>query len=169
MAVAELIVSRRALLGAACAPLFGALPEPLVLSGAEPGRSAVSKDQSFAVTKWDRALTRFRRAEAAVNAATGEPDEDRYDALLGRLNRALSRLLRVPAPNLPALAAKLDLLIAHQVWELRYAEASMAALMRDAHRLAGQASQDSRPSTALQALRVNLASGQDAEARRGRG
>lgn len=39
MAVAELIVSRRALLGAACA-------SSLILSGGEQGRGAVSKDPS---------------------------------------------------------------------------------------------------------------------------
>ena len=66
-------------------------------------------------------------------------DDDLFDRLLGRLNRALARLLRVPAPDLPALAAKLDLLVAHQVWELRYAEPAMTALKRDAHRLARRA------------------------------
>jgi hypothetical protein len=55
----------------------------------EPGRRSQDDDsadaqhaesheaQSPAVTKWDRALARFRRAERIVKAAEGEPDEDR--------------------------------------------------------------------------------------------
>lgn len=153
MAAREHKVSRRVLLGAACAlpvlsvvegpvlsavegPVLGAAEGriPLILSGAEPGRSAVSKD---VVTKWDRALTRYRQAEAALAAVDGA-DEALFDRLLGRLNRTLARLFRTPAPNLPALATKLDLLVAHEVWELRYAETSLTALKRDAHRLARQ-------------------------------
>lgn len=153
MAVAELIVSRRALLAAACAaPLLrhpgeGRGPDPNALESWTPdqvrGDGEGGNDegegrndaQSRAVTKWDQALARFRRAEAALAAGAGA-DDDLFDRLLGRLNRALRRLLRVPAPDLRALAAKLDLLVAHQVWELDFALPSLAALRRDARRLA---------------------------------
>ncbi len=92
--------------------------------------------QTFAVTKWDRALARFRRAERIVKAAEGEPDEDRYGILLGRFNDTLRRLLRLPAPHLPALAAKLAAANRHLAWELTGAETCIAALARDAARLA---------------------------------
>jgi hypothetical protein len=61
-----------------------------------------------------------------------------YSTAFGRFNRALARLLRTPAPQVAALAVKLDLLVAHQVWELTFAETSLAALRRDAVRLAGE-------------------------------
>jgi hypothetical protein len=95
--------------------------------------------QSIAVTKYDRALAAFLIAEAAVNAAGGEPDEERYDALIARLNDALRRLLRAPTPHLPALAAKLAAADRHLAWELTGAEACVAALARDARRLATSA------------------------------
>lgn len=56
----------------------------------EAGSAKRSDAESSAVTKYDRALAAFLVAEAAVNAAADEPDEDRYDALLGRLNNARS-------------------------------------------------------------------------------
>ncbi len=96
----------------------------------------VRHDEESAAAKWDRALTRLRRAEAALAAVKGTPDEDLFGRLLGRLNKALARLLRTPAPHLPALADKLDLLVEHQAWELTFAEASLAAMRRDARRLA---------------------------------
>ena len=51
---------------------------------------------------------------------------------------AFARLLRAPAPQVAALAVKLDLLVAHQVWEFTFAETSLAAMRRDALRLAGE-------------------------------
>jgi hypothetical protein len=147
MAVAELIVSRREVLAAACAaplsrhPGAGRGPDQGSKGNWIPDRARNDErgdEQSPTVTKWDRALARFRGAEAALAAGAGADDE-LFDRLLDRLNRALGRLLRVPAPNLPALATKLDLLVAHQVWELRYTEPAMAALKQDAHRLARRA------------------------------
>ena len=66
-----------------------------------------------------------------MNTAAGEPDQERYDALGGRLDNALRRLLRAPTPHLPALAAN-----RHLAWELTGAETCIAALARDAARLA---------------------------------
>jgi hypothetical protein len=45
-------------------------------------------------------------------------------------------LLRAPAPDLAALAAKLDLAVAQAAWELTGGEKCMAALHRDARRFA---------------------------------
>lgn len=136
MAAREHKVSRRVLLAAACAaPILSAVEgpaAPLILSGAEPGRSAISKG---AVTKWDQALTRYRQAEAAL-AAAPHADDATFDRLLGQVLCTLKRLLRTPAPHLPALATKLDLLVAHEAWELTFAAPSLAALRQDARRLA---------------------------------
>jgi hypothetical protein len=65
-----------------------------------------------------------------------EPDQDRYDALLDTFSRALRRLLRTPVPDLPALALKIELAIDQAAWESTGGETSMAALKRDARRLA---------------------------------
>jgi hypothetical protein len=99
--------------------------------------------QSIAVTKYDRAFAAFLIAEAAVNAAAREPDQDRYDAIVGRLNNTLRRLLRIPAPHLPALAAKLAAANRHVAWELAGAETCIAALAQDAARLASLPSRSS--------------------------
>jgi len=148
MAAREHKVSRRVLLGAACAVPFC---HPELVSGStlfsqrptgerwipDQVRNDDGGDaQSIAVTKYDRAFAAFLIAEAAVNAAAGEPEEDRYDRLLGRLNNTLRRLLRVRTPHLPALAAKLAAANRHVAWELTGAETCMAALARDAARLA---------------------------------
>jgi hypothetical protein len=153
MAAREHKVSRRVLLGAACAiPLIrhpgpdpGSTFSPPQAQGRwipgqarndEAGSAKTNEPASLAVTEYDRAFAAFLVAEAAVNAAAGEPDEDRYDALMGRLNSTLRRLLRVPTPHLPALAAKLAAANRHLAWELTGAETCMAALARDARRLA---------------------------------
>ena len=98
---------------------------------------------SFVVTKWDRALARYRAAEAALAAVAGTEDEDVYDRHLLRFNAALKKLLRTPAPACPeprrgaaALAFKLELTIEHLAWELTGGERCMAALLQDARRLA---------------------------------
>jgi hypothetical protein len=144
MAVAELNLSRRALLGAAFALPLARHP------GLDPGStfffpSQVPKarwtpdqvrgdDLSRTVTKWDRALTNFRNAEAALAAVKGA-DDDVFDRVLGRFNHALRRLLRAPAPDPAAFAAKLALAIDQEIWELTGGDACLAALQRDANRL----------------------------------
>jgi hypothetical protein len=59
-----------------------------------------------------------------------------YDRLGARHDVAVKALLRTPAPHLPALAFKLDLLIGEQAWEMTGGELCLAALRRDAHRFA---------------------------------
>lgn len=153
MAAAQHNLTRRALLGAVLvAPVIPRHP------GLDPGSTFVCSgskgrwtpdqvrgdDKARILTNWDRALARYARADAAAEAVKGRGDDRLYDRLLGGHNKALARLLRTPAPHLAALAEKLvlseveglDLLVAHQVWELNFAQPSLAALRRDARRLA---------------------------------
>ena len=120
MAARDHRVSRRALLGAAVAM---ALPAPV------PAESAA---------RWTNALARFRQAEAAMRAAEGLPDEDRFDRCLDRCYAALRRLLRIPAPDVFALAAKIELVVDHEVGTLTGGERCLAVLKADARRLARQ-------------------------------
>lgn len=91
---------------------------------------------SFAVTSWDRALARFRRAEAALAALEGGPDEEAYGEAHDRFNASLRRLLAVPAPDIAARAAKLEIAVAAELADLTYAPPALAALADDARRLA---------------------------------
>jgi hypothetical protein len=83
--------------------------------------------------RWNRTLAAYRRAEARVAAFKAaeallpperraypacEDLEQRFGDLDDRRFAALRRLLRLPAPDLPALALKLDLAVADQAWEL---------------------------------------------------
>jgi hypothetical protein len=136
--------SHRALLGAAFAPVLsrhsGLDPESTFPSPPPKGRwipDQVRDDgQSFAVTIWGRALARVHAAQAAVDAAGGDPKQDRYDALCDSATDALSALLALPARDLAAIAAKLDHITAHLAWELTGSEDCLEILRHDAHRLA---------------------------------
>jgi hypothetical protein len=152
MADAQLKLSRRALLAAVCAlPVLSEVEAPFIPSTSFPRKRESSGcpdqpekglDPRFRGDDalWANALARLRRAEAALNAVVGTDDDDLYDRLLGRLNKAMKRLLTLPAPNLPALADKLDLLVEHQAWELRFAEPALTAIRSDARRLAARSS-----------------------------
>lgn len=151
MAVAQLNLSRRALLGAAfAAPVLslsraesrGAVEGPVLstLPGAPAdqegeGPAPPPANPTGTVTLWDRAKARFQAADAALAALARTPDEDLYDRAGTRHDRALVRLLRTPAPHAAALADKIDLLIAHRAWEFRAGDACLGALQRDARRL----------------------------------
>ena len=127
MAAREHRVSRRVLLGAACAfPLVrhpGLDPGPTFLSPLPPqgrwipgqARNDEEKDgadeQSRAVTKWNRAVATLRRAETILKAA---------------------------APDLPALSLKIDLAVDHEIAELTGGDRCLASLKADARRLAGR-------------------------------
>jgi hypothetical protein len=166
MIVADLNVSRRALLGAACvAPVLGVVDltvpgaAPFRHAGLDPGSTFFSSAavqgrgapdqvrgdaeaaagaarQERRFVRWQAALARFRKAEAAILAASSSDDEDLYDRLGERFERTLRALLRTAAPDLTALAAKLDLAFAHDVSTLSGGEGCLAAVRRDAHRLA---------------------------------
>ena len=144
MAACQHKLSRRALLGAVCAaPALSRHPglDPGSTFPAPPRQAECIPDQAFhdaasPVTNWDQALAHFRTAQAAVDAAGGEPDQDRYDALLDTATDALSALLALPAPGLAAVSAKLDLIVAHLAWELSGAEDCLEVLQLDVRRLA---------------------------------
>ena len=127
-------LSRRALLGAVCA--LPVIPAEAGTSGRpapspsrwDPGRR---RDD-----EWGKALARFHQVDATLASARSEPAPDAYDALLDAHTEALCALLALPAPDLPALAAKLDVIVPQQAWELTGSEDCLEILRRDAHRLA---------------------------------
>jgi hypothetical protein len=151
MAAADLNVSRRDVLGAAfAAPLLarhsGLDPESIFSLAPASKQATWMPDQvrhddggadglSFAVAEWDRALARFRRAEAAVLALEGGPDEDAFGRAQDRFNLLLRRLLAFPAPDVAALAVKLEAAVAAELADLTYAPPALAALAADARRL----------------------------------
>ena len=144
-------LSRRALLGAVCAaPLVrhpGLDPGSMNTVLVQPG-TAVFMDSGLrrndgggrfcAVTLWDRAFARFEKAQAALDTAAHTPDEDFYDRLGTRHDRAMRRLIRTPAPDLHALAAKLDLALDERSGEFFGDSADMKAIKSDARRLASR-------------------------------
>jgi hypothetical protein len=75
--------------------------------------------------------------EAGVAALAQSEDEEAYDRAVGRQIAALGRVLRAPAPDGAAAAWKLELIAAHQAYELGCWDAAVAALAADVRRLAG--------------------------------
>ena len=124
MAAGQLSLTRRALLAGACAA-------PALGRGAAPLARPVDE------TPWARAVARFRAADAAIGAARHSEDEALYDRLADRHDAAIKRLLRTPAPNVEALAVKLELLFAEQAWEMNGGEMCLSAILADARRFAG--------------------------------
>jgi len=142
MAAADLNPSRRQVLGAAFAvPVLAATPAAFPRKRESSGRSdqaGKGLDPRFrgeAERRWDRALARFRRAEAAVLALEGGPDEDAFGRAQDRFNLLLRRLLACPAPDVAALAVKLEAAVAAELADLTYAPPALAALAEDARRL----------------------------------
>ena len=94
---------------------------------------------------WQRALARLEAAEAEVRAVeratrggTTEEEEalqEVYEARLGDHSAALLRLMRVRAPDLPALALKIELAIDQEVGTLSGGELCLALLKQDVRRL----------------------------------
>ena len=94
---------------------------------------------------WRKALARFHAVEAEVRAieratAGGTVEEEEaleavYLARLGEHSAALRRLMRVRAPDLAALALKIELAIDEEVGSLSGGELCLAALKRDVRRL----------------------------------
>jgi len=78
-------------------------------------------------------------AEAVLRAAFAAHGrwEARLNDLEAAYQRAIQLLLLVPAPDLPALAAKIELAVDHEVWENEDGERCMAALKADGWRLGG--------------------------------
>jgi hypothetical protein len=95
--------------------------------------------------KWQRALADLRAVEAEVRAvaratAGGTAEEEEalepvYMSLLGAHRVALVQLMKVRAPDLPALAVKIELAIDEEIQSLTGGEACLAAVRRDVRRL----------------------------------
>lgn len=113
---------------------------------------------------WTRALDRYRRAEAALDACRARqsalpaaqrafPQSQGLDDEFGRVDdvriAALLALLRRPVPDIRALADKIELLVADQAWELTGAERCLERLRHDARMMADRA--DERPHTGTHA------------------
>ena len=146
MAARDLKPSRRALLGAAVAmPFVGCAGGE---AGAPPPRFARSPSPSKLGEEfeWGEALAAFRVAEAALRAfearTAGAPWEAQeavereMDERLDALGPAIRRLMRTPAPDLGALAKKIELMVDHDLGSDTDGAACLAALKRDARRLA---------------------------------
>jgi hypothetical protein len=160
MAYGQHKLSRRALLGGVCAaPVLshsrnpGLDPGSMNAVGGEPD-AAVFMDSGFRRNdgegrddEWGMALARLREAQAVLESARSEPDEDAYDALLDSHTDALTALLALPASDLPALAAKscpersrrIDAIVPNLARELTGSEDCLERLRQDAHRLAATA------------------------------
>jgi hypothetical protein len=141
MADAQLKLSRRTLLAAACAvPVLSAVEGPLAAAipsvRFERSREAAPSEAEALLSAWSRALSRFPPAEAAVAALEGGPDEDAFDRALDHFNARLRALLATPAPHVEAHATKLDAAVAAELADMTYAPPALAALARDARRLA---------------------------------
>ena len=153
MAAAKHNPLRRALLGAAVALPFvgggelrhsreGGNPAVLPDSAARSGIPDQVRDDG----KWGRALAAYEAAEAELRAferrTAGAPWEEQaavereMGERLDALDPALRRLLRTPAPDLRALATKIELVVDLDVASLGGGAAFLAVLKRDARRLA---------------------------------
>jgi hypothetical protein len=138
--------SRRALLGAVVAlPLTSSFPRKRESTLSSAVERSGTPDQVRGDGRWQRALARFEAAEAEVRAvaratAGGTAEEEEalqevYDAGLEAHSAALLRLMKVRAPDLAALALKIELAIDEEVGSLTGGEACLAALKRDVRRL----------------------------------
>ena len=153
MVRAQLNLTRRAVLGAACAPLAGAAaargplhqpsagPPPRTGEEREAGRGRGSRPGE----DWERALGAVRAAEALVAEVEGATsgaslaEEEawlpRHEAACARMETAVERAMGVAAPDLAAFAVKLDLLFAYGVEPGAFEEDWVAAIRKDARGL----------------------------------
>lgn len=119
------------------------------LRQAQPERDEAASGPS---PRWTRALAAFRRAEARVAAFRDyeaalpaaarafpacEPLEERFNDLECARLTVLRRLLRAPAPDLPALALKIQLAIDDEIAFFPGGDLCLAAVKADALRLCG--------------------------------
>lgn len=148
-------LTRRAVLGAAfVAPALGraGTRSPARSLARPPPPPQVSPIEGEGVARrWRAKLAALERAGADLHAFCDRcragslifPDqaaqEDAYGDRLDALYAALRRLLRTPAPDFEALAAKIVLAVDHEVGTLTGGERCLAALKADARRLAALA------------------------------
>lgn len=151
-------LSRRALLGAGVGACLG---NGFLPAGAAPASAGGGgpfgergRERAASASRWARTLAAYRRSEGRVAAFKAEeallpaerrafpacrPLERRFGDLDDVRFAALRRLLRLPAPDLAALALKLELAVADQAWELTGAEDCLADIAADARRLSASA------------------------------
>jgi hypothetical protein len=72
----------------------------------------------------------------SASLAEFQPFEDRLGALASVRDAALKRLLRTPAPDLPTLALKIELVVDEEVATLAGGQWCLAVLKGDGWRLA---------------------------------
>lgn len=84
---------------------------------------------------WALAVEAFRRADARVEALPPGTSDELYDPLAEVRYAAVMRLLLTPAPDLPALSLKIDLIVDEDAASLNGAEAIFALLKADGRRL----------------------------------
>jgi hypothetical protein len=120
----------------AAAPFRHAKVEPASTSPSDANNAppADEKDARRA-ERWAAALAAFRAAERAMRAGRSA-SEARFDRLSDRYYAATRGLLRAPAPDIAALARKLELAIDEEIFTLTGGETCLAAMRRDARRLA---------------------------------
>lgn len=85
---------------------------------------------------YDFAADPEARAVASAALAAFQPFEDRLNVLEDLRDGAVKRLLRTPAPDLPALALKIELAVDEEVATLAGGERCLAVLKADGWRLA---------------------------------
>jgi len=158
MAATRHNLSRRAVLGAGVGACVGTCtctcPLPAAAAGSNPFGDA-DRGHVQVHVPWNRTLAAYRRAEARVAAFKAqeallppgrreypacEDLEERFGDLDSRRLNLLRRLLRTPAPNLAALALKLELAVADMAWELTGCDTCLTALAADARRLSANSS-----------------------------
>jgi len=155
-------LTRRALLGVGvgvCASGAGGhvlvrvpVAEPFAAPEADAAERGHVQVHVPSPVRWTRSLAAFRRAEARMAAFKARerllpPErrafpacrdlEERFGDLNELRHAALRRLLRIPSPDIAALALKLELVVADQAWELVDTETCLEAIAADARRLAG--------------------------------
>lgn len=136
-------LTRRALLGAAAGVCVGDSHLLTVPASAAEGQSASDCPFSRALAAFRRAEARladFRRFEASLPAAARAfpacaPLEERSDDLESARLETVRRLLRAPAPDLPALALKVALAIDEEIAFFSGGDLCLSAVKADALRL----------------------------------
>jgi hypothetical protein len=111
-------------------------------ASAAAGSRQVSKHEVHAAFRgrwpipYDFAADPEARAAVCASLAGFQPFEDRLNALGSVRDAALKRLLQTPAPDLPALALKIELAVDEEVATLAGGERCLAMLKADGWRLA---------------------------------
>jgi hypothetical protein len=107
--------------------------------GGSPSPSKLGEDWHEALAVFEAAAGEVRAVEAATAGYCLEEQEallPAHEAACDALEAALRRLLGVPAPDLAALARKIELVIAHEIEPLSDGAPGWAAIRRDALTLA---------------------------------